>query len=83
MMGCADCRFGVVKWRKGDKFTAYSSYDHSSRESARISTQVECRRHAPRGPMIWPDNGQEYSAFPHTDGDTDWCGEFDQGSTDA
>lgn len=70
---CETCRFSKLLWRKGDPYTAFNEYD--SREVKRFSTAFSCRRYAPRGPVIWPENGKDFETFP-TVGEDDWCGEY-------
>ena len=72
---CGSCRFAHINWHKGDKFKLCSSYTYEVPESERHATSVQCRRHAPRGPVVIADNHYETTPFPWLDGD-DWCGDY-------
>ncbi len=79
---CETCRFGHVLWRKGDKYTYFSESRYSEVEGERYSTSIECRRYAPRGPVINTTDAIGYDAFPSVSADA-WCGEYDQRHEDT
>ena len=70
---CESCRFAHILWRKGDKYMQ-GSYSMAPYEAERPATYLECRRYAPRGPLVIPESLQEVSTFPTCLGDH-WCGE--------
>lgn len=72
---CETCIFMSVRWRKGDQYEYYSQQSYAKIKSERAASSFECRRHAPRGPVIWPSDTYDSSAFPLTS-DGDWCGEY-------
>ena len=74
---CETCKFAHINWRKGDEHTvlvhAGGYQTHETRE--RVATSVQCRRYAPRGPVVVTENHYETTAFPWLNGD-DWCGQY-------
>lgn len=73
---CEACRFAKVRWRKGDSFEYFSEGTYETRQATRFSTAIECRRYAPRGPVIETADATGYENFPILS-DDEWCGEFE------
>ena len=75
-LSCENCRFSYVLCRKGQPYVVTSRTTGDPVVQHREHALIECRRYAPRGPVVFPEKFQKISSWPSVSEDC-WCGEHE------